>query len=242
MKKITTLLAAVLLATSLFGAGALDDFMAKANAADKSIKIKQAAYDRARIKYEAVSRKIDSIKNEKTSGFFIPFINTLKLNYLLKAGNKLGYESYTLNRELTALKDDYFTFSMLVIDEYTKKVKDCAAAGCPELKAIFDAREGWVKATGAFESFYKLEAAPEMLADNMTQEAKKDLIEFMKRKLVQLDERIYMMKEEKQILNLVKNSGINIPDNMTLDVDREIKELVLKNRKLSESIKRIENN
>ena len=224
MKRLIIAILAMVFASVVFAAQG-EDFEAKALDTAAKIAKKQAEYTSQKAVYDAVAKKIDAIKSEKAHSLIRKFINSIALNYYLSRGNPLGFKLYTAAKEIAELKDDYFTYSMLVLEDNARQLRDCVKNRCAGLKELYEKRLKWIKDSGSFSEMLLLDLSVEVPGSGLSVEAAKDLKDYINRKIVQADERIYMLKEEREIMEAVKKAGLEISPADQKELAKEISSL-----------------
>ncbi len=184
------------------------DFAAKAREYTAQLLQKQSEYLRVKSRYEQMLRRLNELKSRNEGNPLSGFINSMKMDYYLKAGNSAGYRIYVLNKQIKDLSAECFTFDSLVVDDLTKKFQECLNAGCGQAQQIYDEREKWTaQAMGTGEALI-LDLDIKGMLEGLSAEAKDDLREYLTKKQVQIDERILILKEEKGINSAAKKYGL----------------------------------
>jgi hypothetical protein len=238
MKKAMIVFMMLLTALCLYAADNGDNFEAKAADTAKIITQKQVQYISLKAQYDDAAKKIDSLKASKDAGPFKTFINSIMLNYYLKKGNNLGFKTYALSKQIAELKDDYFTFTMLVIEDNAKLIDGCVRAKCSGLKELYEKRKKWIKDSGSFSEMMDLDLSVDAAAAGVSDDAAKDTANYIGKKIVQADERLYMLKEEKEILDSVKKAGLDINDSEIKEINAEIQKLQDSKKRLKGMLKK----
>jgi hypothetical protein len=213
-------------------AQALDEFTAKADNTGKVLAVKQAELKRIKVRYEYTAKKIDELKAEKEKGGINGALSSMKLSYYLQSGNKTGYRQYILNSEINSLRDERFTYIMIIIDEYTKQLKECFKTKCGRAKELFSEREKWMGALDEYRDILQIDFDLREMIGSLKTEAKDDLKKYLEGKAVQADERLYLLKEEKNILKDAAAAGINADGKTGAKNSAEITELEKMRKKI----------
>lgn len=236
MKKIfLTCLAAVFFAAAY--AQAPEEFIIKAETAGKILAKKQAEQIRAKKRYEYTAKKINQIKEEKAKGGIKGTLSSMKLSYYLKTGNRAGYRNYILGNEIRELRDERFTYIMIIIDEYTKTLRECFKSKCRQADELFAKREKWMAVLNEYKDMLQIDFDFKDMLGNLKTGAKEDLKKYLEGKLVQADERLYLLKEEKIILKEAAAAGIKVVEQTGIINNIEIKELEQIRKKIEGMIK-----
>jgi hypothetical protein len=209
------LIIAVFIGTGIMAAGksALEEFSAKAKKISLELAKANKEIASAEKKYAATQKRIDTLKASKRS-----FISEWRLNYDLRSGSRLAYRISGLEDKIKILKEDYFTFASIVVEEYNRKVKDCIEAKCPDLKKIYVEREEWAGAVESDDIMQVEIFIPEGPAQS-GKDAKEDILSYLEKADMACEQRIMILKEEKETLDALKKAGIviNIIDFDSID-------------------------
>jgi hypothetical protein len=196
-------------------------FKAKAVTAGKILEEKEGEYIKVRKDYDAVNLKIQELKKEKEG-----LIRNLKLSWYLGKGNSAGYRLFRDEKEIKELKDDYFTYSALVLEDYNRIFFDCLKAGCRELTGIYAERKPWAERIINFSDVFRIEISIERYIKAGSSEAAQDIREYLRKKLEQADQRIFMLAEEKNVEKEARTAGIEVSGAGAIDAKiAELKEL-----------------
>lgn len=213
-----------------------DEFIVRANDTGKALERKKTEQIRLKKRYEYTEKMINRLKEERAKGGFYGTISSMRLSYYLKNGNKTGYRQYILNNEIRELRDERFTCIMIIIDGYTKNLKDCLKTRCSQAGELFNNREKWMASLEEYKDMMHIDFDFRDLIGELKDEAKDDLKKYLEGKSIQADERLYLLREEKNILKEAKAAGIAV-DSMTGDKNaKEIQELEKTKRKIAEII------
>ena len=183
-------------------------FAAKAQEYSAQLAKKQSEYLRIKSRYEQMLRRLNELKERREANPVASFINSMKMDYYLKAGNSAGYKIYVLNRQIKELSGECFTFDSLVAEDLTKRFQDCVENKCGQAQNIYDEREKWAAmALGTGEALI-FDIDIKGMLEGLSPEAKEDLKQYLKKKKVQIEERIYMLREEKDINAAAEKNGL----------------------------------
>lgn len=197
------------------------EFIGKAQIIEKTLRVKEIRYGVYKKKYNAWLIQINKLKTSGNTDFF----TEVKLAYALNAGNKLGYKVFLLEKEIKEQKDDYFTYATLIIEDCNKDFMECLKTKCPELKEKYSAREKWLTLIQDYSDLVKMEKMIEVYAESSGADAEQDFSAYLDRKTIQTEERIYIMKEEKNIRTAAKKAGLEIKAEEFTGIEAGIKEL-----------------
>lgn len=237
MKKNIFIFLVVFLFTAV-NAVELDEFIAKAEHAGKTLAKKEAEQTRFRKRYEYTAKKIGGLKEQKAKGGFGSAVSSMRLSYYLKAGNKAGYRLYLLNGEINELKESRFTYVMIIMDEYAKRLRECFRLKCPDAGNLYAQREKWMASLEDYRDMLKLDFDIRGMMGALSGQAKEDLKKYIEGKIVQADERIYLLKEEKEISKEAAAAGIKV-DKKYLDmIDEDMAYMEMMKKKMREVLEK----
>jgi hypothetical protein len=207
---ITVIIALLTCLPALHAESAIDGFAKKVEMADKDIEKSTADLEKLKKDYIQTGIKIEKLKAAKDPGGFIGFISGLELKVYLSKGNRLGFKIYALEKGIAALKEDYFTYVSLITEEYGTQIKDCFDKKCPKLKALCDKRKEWAGAADRYGDVLQIDLSSMKLIKDYSKGAAADVKEYLQKKIIQAEQRIYMLEEEKGVLDIImKKAGIN---------------------------------
>jgi hypothetical protein len=187
----------------------LESFIHKAQIAEKDIEVSSLNLERLQRSFNETEAGIQAIKGLKPAAGIAEFINGLKLKYYLSRGNRLGFKIYRLEAGIRALKEDYFTYVSLISEEYGSQIKDCFEKKCPDLKNLCGERVKWAAAADKYGDVLKIDLSSMKLIKNYSKAAVKDVRDYLQKKIVQAEQRIYLLEEEKSIFGIMKKAGIS---------------------------------
>jgi len=129
--KKTAVFAVLLFAFNPVFAGTAGDFETKAAETDEKIRSAAREHEKLKAKYKKIGAEIEAMKkNLEGKEKFRRFIGEVKLKYLLGRGNRLAYRMYKNENLLKSLREEYFVYVMIIIDELNKSVKNCIEESC----------------------------------------------------------------------------------------------------------------
>ena len=184
------------------------DFTAKASEYTAQLLSKQSEYLRVKSRYEQMLRRLNELKSRNEGNPLSGFVNSMKMDYYLKAGNSAGYRIYVLNKQIKELSAECFTFDSLVVEDLTKKFQECLDTKCGQAQRIYDDREKWTAMAMGTGEVLIFDLDIKGMLEGLSAEAKEDLKEYLTKKQVQIDERIFMLREEKGINAAAKKYGL----------------------------------
>jgi len=193
---------------ALHAESALDGFVKKAVMAKADIDRSAADLDKIKKEYNETGNKIQELKGQKNAGGFTGFINGIILKVYLSRGNRLGFKIYLLEAGVRALKEDYFTYVSLITEEYGTQVRDCFEKKCGDLKALCEKRMEWAAAADKDEDMLQIDLSSLKLINDYSQAAAKDVKDYLQKKIIQAEQRIYMLEEDRSILDIMKKAGL----------------------------------
>lgn len=216
-----------------------DEFIAKVRDTGKILTKKETEQIRLKKRYEYTAKKINELKEERAKGGLTGAISSIKLSYYLKAGNKTGYRQYILNNEITELRDERFMYNMLIIDEYTKMLKECFKSKCKQAGELFEKREKWMTSLDDYKDMLQIDFDFREMIGGLNITAKEDLKKYLESKIVQADERLYLLKEEKNVLKEANLAEVKFDIKIYEKNDAQIHELEKMKKKTTELIESI---
>jgi hypothetical protein len=184
------------------------DFAGKAREYTAQLLKKQSEYLRVKSRYEQMLRRLNELKSRNEGNPLSGFVNSMKMDYYLKAGNSAGYRIYVLNKQIKELSAECFTFDSLVVEDLTKKFQECLNTKCGQAQQIYDDREKWTSMAMGTGEVLIFDLDIRGMLEGLSAEAKEDLKEYLTKKQVQIDERIFILKEEKGINAAAKKYGL----------------------------------
>ena len=216
------------------------DFTSKALEYAARLKNRQLEYLRVESRYKQMLGRLNEIKAKKNGNPISSFIDSMKMNYYLQAGNRAGYKIYVLKNQIKELSSECFTFDTHVADDLSKKLIDGLAAGGGDGQKIYDERERWTMMAmeSGGEMNFDLDVAG--LLDGLSPQAKDDLKKYLEKKQVQLDERIYMLNEEKEINEAAKKAGLIISGAAGKSNDSGMEKFMKMKKEAGEILKKLE--
>ena len=242
MKKIIFFIILLFAVSSVYSADKknLSDFITDAESVAREMEeVKQKLSDE-KAKYETKIKKIECLKNKKNDFFLFNFINEVILKYYLGGANASAFKISNLTRKQRELNNDYFTLVSLITTEYGEKIRGCIKNKCPDLKDLYNSRIKWLDIIKNYESYIGVDLAFDIFERQYDEKSKKDLIEYLDKKIVQIDQRIYILNEEKITSDMIKNSKIISVKNEKVEFDKKISELQKLKYVIQEKIKEIE--
>lgn len=195
-----------------------------------------------RIKYEKIIEKIENLKNKKYEIFLLEFFYNLYLKYQLGIANNLAYKIYALTKKQRELNNDYFTLVSLITTEYGEKIMDCIKNRCAELKDLYNERIKWLDIIKDYEKYIGIDLVSYIFEEKYDEKSKKDLLKYLDKKIMQIEQRIYLLESERNIDVLLKANKFKTNENKFQEINKKIKELKDFKYVLIEKIKELENN
>jgi len=236
-KNLITVFMMLMTAGVLFSAD-MTDFINKANTAEKNLKIKEKEYSIIKKEKDYTAQKVNMLKAGATGRMWaLKFINNIRLGYYLMRGNDYAYRANALDKEIKEMKEEYFTYSSLIIEEYDKKINECIKSKCPDLKNIYGDREKWMDKIRDYEDILQIYIYTPASGKNQNKQADEDFNAYLNKKLIQVEERIFILQDEKNIGKEVKAAGIKISQKETDELTLKIKKMEKIRETLEEKIK-----
>ena len=193
----------------LHAESAIDGFVKKAEIAKTDIEKSSTDLEKIRKEFDETGNKIQELKGRKAQGGFTGFLNGIALKVYLSSGNRLGYRIYSLEAGTRALKEDYFTYVSLITEEYGTQIKDCVRKKCGDLKELCGERAKWAAAADKYEDMLQIDLSSMNLIKNYSPGAAKDVRDYLQKKIVQAEQRIYMLEEDRAMFDIMKRAGVN---------------------------------
>lgn len=198
------------------------DFEKKAQAASAALASAQAELSKIRGEFDRQSPAIQRLKVKKD------FISQFLLKRSLSKANRLAYRANFLQAESESITNDLITYSFILVDAHSQELKKCIKEGCAELEKIKADREIHLNIILKHGSLAAEEQAdPGMLALK-EKNAALDVIDELEKKIIRLEQRIFILEEERGIM-----SALN--DNQKAD---EINELIKKMKTAMKNLRR----
>jgi len=194
----------------------VEEFEKRAAMAEKDILAAQETLKRLHDDFGAAEKRIESLK----AGGKPSFIDAIRLKYHLNRGNRLGFKIYRLEAGIRELKEEHFTYASLLAEIYGARLKSCCEKKCGEAGLLF---EKWVSASKAADKFgdlLEIDMASYDIIKNYSPRAAKDAADYLQKKAMQAEQRIYIFSESKSVLSAAKKAGLDISG--TEDPDRKI--------------------
>ncbi len=203
MKKI--ILCAVLTAVQaclVFGGDAGANFAAKAEEYGKKVEAAEKTLARLKLKNSRATETIGLLKEKKEG-----ILRNIFLRYFLFRGSSLSFKASSAEAELKKLKEDYFTYSALVLEQHNKKFMECAAVKCANAAEIFAQRNAWADKVMKFKDVFSLDA-DFTLEPSGGKAAADDIRDYYGKKLIQAEQRLIILKDEADIMAEAEKNGI----------------------------------
>ncbi len=239
MKNIFFLLA-IFFISNTWASSDIKNFINKTYKIKKKIDVLQTKYAKINENYINIIKKIEKIKEQisKTKGIN-KNIKNIFLNYYLFRGNKIAYQISKLKYEIKELKDDYFTYIVLTIDEYNKKIQECINKRCSIklFEEIYFEREKWVEQIKNYEEILNIEDIMPLLNIVKDKDIKNDMRNYYEKKLIQLNQIILILNEEKEMRKKAAEYGIKKEYEKIFEIQDKIKSLIIKKAYIEKQIK-----
>ncbi|MFP4465649.1 MAG: hypothetical protein ACLFP1_01200 [Candidatus Goldiibacteriota bacterium] len=239
VKKSAVIVLAVFFLIMILSGSSIEYFKEEAGKINSALKEKSRQYEKIEKKYEAVKKKISEMKSAGGRNPVMKFINGILLGFYLKKGNKLGYEKYIMETELSALKEDKFVMVSVILQEFDKKVYNCAAEKCGDMKKIYTERSKWSREIYETGTVFDVSAEIRTGAGGSVREAEYDMIYYLEKKAMQAKQRIYILKEEKKVLDVFKQFGVETDKKNRRAIEEKCTELEKLYEKIKGKLKKI---
>ena len=215
----------LLLYSTVYAENTIDKFTKKADDTRNALSAGQEGFDRLKTQYNHARLEIQKYKSIKDTWWLPDLVIGIKLKYYLNAGNNLAYKMYAAETRIRELKEDYFTFVSVIIDEYNAALRECAAKKCGALKDLYDKRKKWSDVVKNFEDVLNIDLSGIELVNNYNTGAEKDIKEYLQKKIIQAEQRIYILDEEKQVNDTVEKAGLVIDKKDKAETVKKLDEL-----------------
>jgi hypothetical protein len=220
----------------------IDGFIKEADKILRETEKVKKELNNERVKYENRTGKIEILKDKKNSFIAENLINNLLLKYHLGRANNSAYKIYKLTKKQRELNNDYFTIVSLIMTEYGEKIKTCIISKCPDLQYLYNERTKWVDIIKNYEGYIGVDLVFDIFEKKYDEKSRKDLIDYLNVKIIQIEQRIYLLNEEILINDMLKNSkAVSVKDERK-EFDEKIKELQKLKYVIRDKIKEIEEN
>lgn len=226
MKVILMWVMAVILSAGAVIYGAADNFAVKADDCGRKVENIEKKLSRLELKNTSITETINHLKGQKAG-----VIRDFFLWYFLVRGNKTAYKIEEAELKLRETKDDYFTYSALVLEEYNRRFRECLKEKCSDAAAIFAQRRVWSDKVINFKDVFELDINYGLAAGDSS-DSKDDVREYYAKKMMQAEQRLIILNDENSIIAEAKKAGI-VSDVMKMDtVNKKIKEMMQIKKKL----------
>ena len=206
-------------------AGADDNFADKADECGKKVEAIERKLSRLELKNTSITETINHLKGQRPG-----VIRDFFLWYFLVRGNKTAFKIEEAELKLRETKDDYFTYSALVLEEHNRRFRDCLKEKCPDAAAIFAQRLVWSDKVINFKDVFELDVNFNLAAGD-SRDSKDDVREYYAKKLMQAEQRLIILNDEKSIIAEAKEAGIASGAGNTDAINKKIKEMIqIKNK------------
>jgi len=228
MKVIMMWVMALMLLEGMAIAGADDNFAVKADECGKKVESIEKKLSKLEIRNTSITETINHLKGQKAG-----VIRDFFLWYFLVRGNKTAFKIEEAEQKLRKTKDDYFTYSALVLEEHNRRFRDCLKEKCPDAAAIFAQRRVWSDKVINFKNVFELDVNYNLAAGD-SRDSKDDVREYYAKKMMQAEQRLIILNDENSIIAEAKKAGI-VSDVMNIDtVNKKIKEMIQIKNKLKD--------
>lgn len=174
------------------------DFENKADAAAAALASARSELETVKALFEKETLKIEKLKG-KTD-----FFAQAALKRSLSKANRLAYSVNFLHAEIDSITNDAVTYSFMLVDAYSRELKDCMKTGCSELEKIKEAREKYLSIILEYGTLAVEEESDQALLDLKQNEAVLDVRDELEKKMIRLEQRIFILEEEKAVMRGIK--------------------------------------
>jgi|DewCreStandDraft_4_1066084.scaffolds.fasta_scaffold03217_1 hypothetical protein len=227
MKKVILILLAVCFLNNIYAVEdkELYNFINEAKRIEKELETITAELNKKKIKYEEQIKKINNLKNTKNKFILLDFVNNLYLKYYLGNANNLSFDISNLTQKQREKSNEYFTLVSLIMTEYGEKIKKCIQNKCSDLYKLYNERKKWLEIIKNYESYIGLDLALSVFQEKYDKKSKNDLLEYLDKKIIQIDQRIYLLKDEINLDILLKKNKFKTDEKKFKELSNKIKEL-----------------
>ncbi len=208
-------------------------FEKKAAIAEKDIQSSEANLRKIQKEYDIAEKNVAAIKAGGKPSFF----DSLRLKYYLNKGNSLGYKIYRLEAGIRELKEEHFTYISVLSELYGARLKSCCEKKCGEEAALFGKWAAAAAAAEKYADFLRIDMSSFGIIRNHSPRAASDAAEYIQKKIVQAEQRIYLLSEAKGVINAAKKAGLDVSS--FADTEIKIAELKKLKAKLEKEKERI---
>ncbi|MBN2753422.1 MAG: hypothetical protein JXR81_01010 [Candidatus Goldbacteria bacterium] len=226
MKVIMMWVLTLMLSAGAAIAGEPDNFAVKSDECGKKVESIEKNLLKLELKNISVTETINHLKGQKKG-----VIRDFFLWYFLVRGNKTAFKIAEAEAELRQTKDDYFTYSALVLEEHNRKFRECLKEKCPDAEAVFAQRRVWSDKVINFKGVFELDVNYSLTAGEK-QDSQDDVREYYEKKLMQAEQRLIILSDETLILSDARKAGIKVDDAQTAYIKNKMKEMVKIKKKL----------
>ena len=226
MKVIMMWIMALMFSAVAVIAGAADNFAVKADECGKKVEAIEKKLYRLEIKNTSITETINHLKGQKTG-----VIRDFFLWYFLVRGNKTAYKIEAAEQNLREVKDDYFTYSALVLEEQNRRFKACLKEKCPDAAALFAQRSIWSDKVINFKDVFELDINYSLVAGE-NKDSIDDVMEYYAKKMMQAEQRLIILNDETDIIAEAKKAGIISDAGNTDAINKKVKEMIQIKKKL----------
>ncbi|PKL91312.1 MAG: hypothetical protein CVV21_08860 [Candidatus Goldiibacteriota bacterium HGW-Goldbacteria-1] len=203
-----------------------DNFAVKADECGKKVESIEKKLSKLEIKNTSITETINHLKGQKKG-----VIRDFFLWYFLVRGNKTAFKIEEAEQKIRETKDDYFTYNALVLEEHNRRFRDCLKEKCPDAAAIFVQRRVWSDKVINFKDVFELDVNYGLAAGD-SRDSKDDVREYYAKKMMQAEQRLIILNDEKNIIVEAKKAGIVSNTANTDTVNEKIKEMTQIKKKL----------
>lgn len=234
MKKI--ILCAVLAAVQaclVFSGEIKDNFAAKAEEYGKKVEAAEKMLAGIELKNSRAAETISLLKQKKEG-----LLRNIFLRYFLFRGSSLSFKAASSEARLKELKEGYFTYSALVLEQHNRKFMECAAVKCAQAAEIYAQRNAWAGKVMNFKDVFSIDA-DFTLEPSGDKAAADDIKDYYGKKLIQAEQRLMILKDETDIMAAAEKNGLVSGTDKKDEIKRRVAQITQIKTKLEAKLRRL---
>jgi len=218
-------------------------FIKKTEDLKNDILKKEKKLEKLKSRYNFFLTKIEKTKNEKNDTKLNNFLNKLKLNYYLFRGNKIAFKLSDLKKQIEETKGDYFTYIILIVEEYNKILIDCMNTNCEKekLEKNYSDRKKWVELIKNYDEILQIEDIRTDSIEISDEQAKNDFKDFLNKKIIQIEQVGLILTEEKNMRKKLIEKKIETDKKELLVIEKKLEKLKNKKEEIQKFLNKIKN-
>lgn len=170
------------------------DFENKAAAAAAALASARAELASVRSQFEKESVKIKKLKGSTC------FFAEKALKRRLSKANRTAYREKFLQAEVEKAINDLVTYSFILVDSYSGKIRQCLQDGCRDIDGLKTARARHLAVVLKYGSLETEENSDPAFFGMKEKEAVLDVRDELDKKIIRLEQRIFILEEELSLM------------------------------------------